>query len=72
MGAQNVDVLIDRIGSALVPLATGALRGGKNFHELVEFTIEPGPAVYQVTDQRMRLVLGEYANASYTRVDAVR
>ena len=53
VGTQDIDVLVNRVGSALVPLATGALRGRQNFDELIEFAVKITPALYQVANQQI-------------------
>ncbi len=72
--ANDVEVLVDGVRGAAVPLTTDSLRSGQDFDEFSRSSarLEPGPAVQQMPDQRMRLVLGQYANAPDARVDAVR
>jgi len=59
-------------GTFLVLRAAGALRRGQYFDEFVELAIEPVPAAHQVANQRVRLVLREYAHAADTGIEAVR
>ena len=67
VGLDDVDVLVDGIGSALIPLRfRNALAGGQDVEAFVSFGAQEVPATLQVADQRMRLVLGgdtEAANA---------
>ena len=51
MRANNIEILVHGIGRAAIPLTTDALRGRQNFHEFACAGLEPGPAVYQVTNQ---------------------
>ena len=71
MAADNVDVLVNRVGRALVPRAFHPLLRRQQFNEFVEFTAEEAPALLDMPDQRMRLVLREYADATNAGVDAV-
>ena len=70
--ADDVDVLVDRVGGAGVPrgLADPLLRG-EQFEELVELAAQESPAFLDVADQRVRLVLGEHRDAADARIDAV-
>ena len=70
---EDVEILVNGVGRAAVPFAAYPLRRRQDLHEfaLPCTRLEPGPALHQVPDQRMCLVLGQYADAADTRVDAV-
>ncbi len=68
---DDVDVLVDGVGGAFVPLRFGdALGGRQNVEALVALGAEEVPAALHVADQRMRLVLGGDADAADTGVQA--
>ena len=70
---DDVDVLVDRVGGALVPLRLGdALAGGQDVEALVALGAEEVPAALQVADQAVRLVLGGDADAADAGVQRVR
>ena len=72
LGADRVDVLEDRIGSALVPALGDALHGREDLDELAEFTgHHRAPALADVAVERERLVLGEDVDVAQIGVDAV-
>ena len=70
---DDVEVLVDRVGGALVPLGLAdALAGGQDVEALVALGAEEVPAALQVADQGMRLVLGGDADAADAGVQRVR
>ena len=70
--ADRVDVLIDRIGGAHVPVGAGALHGRQQLKELAQLLRhDAGPAFADVPVERERLVLGKDVNPAQARVDAV-
>ncbi|CCC96390.1 protein of unknown function [Azospirillum baldaniorum] len=71
--AQDVQVLVHRVGGALVPggLADALLRR-QQVAELVHLAAEEVPAALQVAQQAVRLVLRQHADAAEARIDAVR
>ena len=70
---DDVEVLVDRVGGALVPLGLGdALAGGQDVEALVALGAEEVPAALQVADQAVRLVLGGDADAADAGVQRVR
>ena len=70
---DDVEVLVDRVGGALVPLGLGdALRGGEDVEALVALGAEEVPAALQVADEAVRLVLGGDADAADAGVERVR
>src|ERR1700730_15234798 len=71
VAAQDIEVLIDRVGGAFVPVAGHALLCRQQFDELPESVVEEVPASLHVADQALRLVLGADADAAHARVHAV-
>ena len=73
VGGDDVLVLVHRIrGSAVPALVVGALLRGQQIDELIHLAFQKRPTVLQVTQQAVRLVLGDHADAPYARVEAVR
>ena len=71
LGADGINVLVNGVGCALIPLVADPLHGGKDFDELSDFAAEDVPALADVTVQRQGFVLGEDVNAAQVRVEAV-
>ena len=72
LGADGIDVLVDRVGGALVPGLGDALHGGKNLNELAQLAgHHRAPALADVPVERERLVLREDVNVAQVGVDAV-
>ena len=70
---DRVDVLIDGIGRALIPVLVNALLGGNNLDELAQFAAEIRlPAEMDVPVEAHRLVLREDQVPAYPAVEAVR
>ena len=70
--ADGVDVLVDGVGRAHVPVLAHALHRRQNLDELAEFSAhDVGPAFADVAVQRQRLVLRQDVNATQVGVDAV-
>ena len=72
VSADDVEILVDGICRASVPLTADALRGGQYFDKLLAAQLEPGPAVHEMADQRVCLVLCQDADATNARIEAVR
>ena len=69
---DDIDVLIDGIGGAAIPVhLVHPLLGREQVDEFVHLVTQEGPARLQVTQQTVRLVLGDYTNAADPRVDTV-
>ena len=72
VGLDDIDVLVDGIGRAFVPLRfRDTLRSRQDVEALVAFRPQEAPAALHVADQRMGLVLGcdaDAANAGIQRV----
>src|SRR6185369_5434321 len=71
LAPDDVDVLVNRVRRALVPIPVGALLRRKDFDELVEARIEEAPAALQVADEAMRLVLRADVDAADAGVQAI-
>jgi hypothetical protein len=71
LGADGINVLINGVGGALIPLVADPLHGGKHFDELSDLATEDVPALADVAVQRERFVLGEDVDAAQVRVEAV-
>jgi hypothetical protein len=72
VGLDDVDVLIDRIGSAFIPLQLGnTLRGGEDIEAFVAFGPQEVPRPVHVADQRVRLVLRGDADAADAGIERV-
>ena len=69
---DDVDVLVDRVGGALVPLRLrNALAGRQDVEALVSLGPQEVPAALQMADQRMRLVLRGDADAADAGIERV-
>ena len=72
IAVDEVDVLIDGVGGALVPVrAGGRLVGGQHMDAAVQTVQVPGLAVADVLIEHQRLVLGQDAHRVDPRIDAV-
>ena len=70
---DRVDVLVDGVGGALIPVLVDALLRRDDFDELAQFAAEVGlPAEVDVPVEAHRLVLGEDEVLSHPAVKAVR
>ncbi len=70
---DDVDILVNRVGCAFVPLRLrDALAGRKDVEALVPLRAEEVPAALHVADQRVRLVLGGDADAANAGIQRVR
>ena len=60
LGADGVDILVNRVGGAHVPVGADPLHGRQDLNELAQFLgHDAGPAFADVAVERERLVLGE-------------
>ena len=72
LGADGVDVLVNGVGGAHVPVRADALHGRQDLDELAQFLgHNAGPAFADVAIERERLVLGEDVDLAQVGVDAV-
>ena len=70
LAADGIDVLVDGVGSALIPLLRDAHLRGKNFNKFAE-THEGRPASTSMAAKAESFVLSENENATETGVDAI-
>ena len=71
--ADRVDILIDRVRCAGVPVFVHALHGRQDLDKLAEFVrYHRTPALADVAVERQRLVLGQDVDMAQVGVDAVR
>ena len=68
---DRVEVLVDRVGRAEVPMLADPLLGRQDGHELAQFLRDDAPAGPNVAVERERLVLGRDEDAAQPRIDAV-
>ena len=73
MVADDVDVLVDRVRGATIPvLLVDPLLRRQELDELVHLPAEEAPALLQVTQQAVRLVLGDDTDPADAGVETVR
>ena len=70
--ADDLHVLPQRVGRALVPVRPEALLRRDDLDELAELAAQVAPAALDVLDERVRLVLRQHGDLPNARVDAVR
>jgi hypothetical protein len=68
---DGINVLVNRVGRALIPLIAHPLHGRQDLHELVDLTPQNVPAFADVPVERERLVLGKDVNAPQVGVQAI-
>ena len=68
---DRVEVLVDRVGRALIPVLADALLRRQDLDELAELLRDDAPAHADVAVERQRLVLRGDEDAPQPRVDAV-
>src|SRR5262249_43176783 len=72
LAANGIDVLVNGVGGAQVPVLAHALHGWQDLDELAQLPRHHrAPAFADVAVQRKRLVLGEDIHAAQVGVDAV-
>ena len=71
LGADGINILINRVGRALIPLVADPLHGRQDFDELAHLAAQNVPAFADMAVERERLVLGEDVNAAQVGVQAV-
>jgi len=70
MALDDVQVLINRVGGALIPLSLrNPLAGRQDVERLVAFGAQEVPAALQMADQGMRFVLRGDADAANAGID---
>ena len=70
--AQDVEVLVDGIGRAGIPAFLHALLGRHDIDELAQLAAQETPALLDMADQRVGLVLRQHANLPDTGIETVR
>src|SRR6516225_11050739 len=70
---EDIEVLVDRIGGAAIPgRLVEPLLGRQQVEKLVHLGTQEGPTHLQMTQQAVRLVLGQDADPPDARIEAVR
>jgi len=69
---DEVQVLIEGVDGAGVPALAVALLRRPDLDVLAELAVQKTPPAMHVTDQGLRLVLGQHSDPAQLRVDAVR
>ena len=69
--ADGINVLVNRVGRALIPLVAHPLHGRQHFHELADFAAQDVPAFADVPVEGERFVLGEDVDAAQVGVQAI-
>ena len=72
MRADEIEILVHRVGGAAVPMRAGLLLRRDQFDEFPHFAAQIAPAALDVLDQRLRLVLGEHRDLADAGIDAIR
>src|SRR5206468_5352998 len=70
--ANGINILIDGVGGALIPLVAHALHRRKHFNEFAHLARHNIPSFSDVTVKRQRLVLGKNVNPAQVGIHAVR
>ncbi len=70
-GVEQKQVLIDRVGGALVPFFADPLLGWNRGDEFAEFGVQDVPACADVAVERVGFVLDEDGDFSKPRVEAI-
>jgi hypothetical protein len=71
LGADGINVLVNRVGRALVPLLADPLHGRQHFDELSYFAAQNVPALAHVPVKGERFVLSQNVNPAQVGVEAV-
>ncbi len=72
LGADRVNVLVNGVGRAHVPVRADPLHGGQNLDELAQLLgHDAGPAFADMAVEGERLVLGEDVDPAQVGVDAI-
>src|SRR3990172_965637 len=69
--ADDVEVLKPRIRGARIPGGLDALLGRHQFDKLAELGAQKPPALLDMPDQGMRLVLRQHRNAAYAGIETI-
>ena len=71
LGADGINILVNGVGGALIPLVTDALHRREDFDEFSHFAAQDVPAFADVAVQRQRFVLRENVDAAQIGVQAI-
>lgn len=71
LGADGVNVLINGVGGALIPVIADPPHGREDLDEFADFASENVPSFADVTVEGQGLVLGEDVDAAKIRIEAV-
>ncbi len=71
VAAQHLEVLVHRVGGALVPVAIVTLLRGQELDELVEAPVEERPSLLHVVDEPVGMILRRHADPADAGVYAV-
>ncbi len=71
LGADGINVLINGVGGAHIPVVADALHGRQDLDEFADFAAEDVPAFADLAVERERFVLGQDVNAAQAGVHAV-
>ena len=71
IGTQDVQILKDGVGSALIPVFVEPLLRRDNVDEFIQIGGQKTPALLDMTNQAVRLVLSHDADAPDSRINAV-
>ena len=73
IGLEDIDILVNRVCRTAIPgFLVDTLLCRKQVDKLVDFAMQEIPSALQMTQEAMRLVLRDHADAPNLRVDAVR
>src|SRR5215471_4665079 len=71
--AENIEILVNCVGSAAIPgRLVEPLLSRQQVEKLIHLGTQKGPAHLQVTQQAVRLVLGQHTDPPDARIEAVR
>ena len=71
MRANQIEILVDAIGRAAIPVLTNLLLCGHDIDEFAKLATQIAPAALHVLNERLTLVLGHQKNLANTRVHAI-
>ena len=70
--ADEIEVLVHRVGGAAIPVRADLLLSRDQFDELAQLAAQIAPAALNVLDEGLRLVLGQHGNLPDAGIDAIR
>src|SRR5579864_990092 len=71
LGADGINILVNRVGRALIPLVAHPLHRRQHFHELAYLAAQDIPAFADVPVEGESLVLGKNVDAAQVGVQAI-